>query len=132
MQNPDSHAISRSEVSVIKGPAEVPKQANRVMKEVFTFGECEEMGVQQQRRCGACTSCQKCSDPQQQLSRKEQDELRLIEKGMEAKQDPAVLVDNRQTVIASAEKLEEIWGVKPRTARGYATIIVCAKVDIRI
>ena len=24
--------------------------------------------------------------------------------------------------------LEEIWGVKPRTARGYATIIVCAKV----
>ena len=25
-------------------------------------------------------------------------------------------------------ELEEIWGVKNRTARGYATIIVCAKV----
>ena len=119
LQSPDSHAIRGCEFSTIKG-VKLPFVANRVMKETFTFGECEEMGVQQQRRCGACTSCLKCSEPQLQLSRKEQDELRLIEKGMyldaEAKQvrfhyplvkDPAVLVDNRQRVIAMAEKQEE-------------------------
>ena len=119
VKSPDSNAVSRSQVTVIKG-VKIPKVANRVMKESFAFGECEEMGVQQQRRCGACTSCQKCSEPKLQLSRKEQDELRLIEKGMyldtEAKQvrfhyplvkDPAVLVDNRKRVIAMAEKQEE-------------------------
>ena len=120
VQSPDSHAVSRCEVSIIKGLEVNPRVANRVMKESFTFGECEEMGVQQQRRCGACTSCQRCSEPKQQLSRKEQDELHLIERGMyldeEAKQvrfhyplikDPAVLVDNRQRVIAMAEKQED-------------------------
>ena len=33
-------------------------------------------------------------------------------------------------MIEMETHLEEIWGVKPRTARGYATIIVCAKVLI--
>ena len=119
LQSPDSHSISRGEVTIIEGVKD-PKVTNRVMKESFSFPECEEMGVQQQRRCGACTSCKRCSEPNLQLSRKEQDELHLIEKGMyldaEAKQvrfhyplvkDPTVLVDNRRRVIAMAEKQEE-------------------------
>ena len=117
LQSPDSHSISRSEVTIIEGAKILkPVVVNRVMKETFSFPECEEMGVQQQRRCGASTRCNRCSEPKQQLTRKEQDELQLIEKGVyldaEAKQvrlhyplvkDPAELVDKGNQVIAMAD-----------------------------
>ena len=42
-----------------------------------------------------------------------------------------VFLEYMAAMIEMETYLEEIWGVKPRTARGYATIIVCAKVCIK-
>jgi hypothetical protein len=110
-----SHAKSRS--SVVGRPVRLSHRVNRTPG--FSFTECEELGVHQPRRCGACTSCRKCSDGAQQLSRKEQSELLMIEKGMELNEetqrvtfhyplvkDPSVLSDNRGQAIAMAAGLE--------------------------
>ena len=118
LQSPLSHAMGRFEITLTRmvGPVRV---VNRVAK-VFTFAECEEMGVGQARRCGACATCQKCSELRQHISRKEEKELLMIQNGMyldtESKQvkfhypfinDPSVLVDNRFRAEAVAAKLEK-------------------------
>jgi hypothetical protein len=40
-----------------------------------------------------------------------------------------LLLEYASSLTTLAVNLEETWGVKPRTARGYATIIICAKVQ---
>ena len=45
----------------------------------FSFLECEEMGIGQPRRCQTCSSCTKCSVRSVAMTRKEQEELSLIE-----------------------------------------------------
>ena len=45
----------------------------------FSFLECEEMGIGQPRRCQACSTCNKCSVRSVAMTRKEQEELSLIE-----------------------------------------------------
>ena len=119
MQSRDSRAISRSiAVPIKRSPVE--KLSCRVAKEpTFSFSECEEMGVNQPRRCGACDSCSKCSEARQDLSRREQAELKLIEANIsldeENKQvtfkypllkDPFLLTDNRNQVVSMAHGLE--------------------------
>ena len=118
LQSRESHALSRSEISVVK--TTVPRKVSHRVARVFTFAECEEMGVGQPRRCGACATCQKCSEVKQHISRKEEKELQLIQEGMyldtNSKQvkfhypfikDPSVLVDNRFRAEAVARKLEK-------------------------
>ena len=116
MQSPESHAMTRCKVTVIRAP----KLVNRVMREpIFTFSECEEMGVNQPRRCGTCESCTRCSVDKQIHTRKENAELLLIEANIEldesSKQvkfkyplmrDPSVLGDNRGQVMSMAAALE--------------------------
>ena len=56
------------------------KVANQIlrMRQQYNFSECEELGVGQPRRCGACSTCEKCSVRALQMTRKEQEELALI------------------------------------------------------
>ena len=85
----------------------------------FHFNECEEMGVSQPRRCGSCNSCKSCSIRSQEMTRREQDELLMIEAGIEVDvekrkvtfhypliSDPMLLGDNRSQAVAIARGLE--------------------------
>ena len=119
MKNPQAHALGKRD-AFKPVTSRTIKESNRINKvKGFTFPECEEMGTSQPRRCGSCTNCQKCSEAKVQLSRKEQEELTLIESSMvldeDTKQvrmrypfirDPSVLGDNRKQVIAMAKNLE--------------------------
>ena len=85
----------------------------------LSFPEIEELGTVQPRRCESCCACNKCSTRAQEMSRKEQFELQLIESNVRLDpekgklkvhypliQDPSVLQDNRLQVIRRAEVLE--------------------------
>ena len=86
----------------------------------FNFMECEEMATNQPKRCGNCMSCLKCSVRAQELTRKESEELIMIESNLvldsEARKlsyryplikDPAVVLsDNRQQAVGMAKGLE--------------------------
>jgi hypothetical protein len=114
MQSPDSHAKAHA---LLLGQTRISNRVNKLPS--FTFSECEEMGVTQPRRCGACLSCRKCTPGAQQITRREQEELVLIEEGMRLDEvsneitfhyplikDPALLSDNRGQAIAMATGLE--------------------------
>ena len=61
-------------------PENFPKQAlvSHLAKK-FSFLRSEEMGTGQPRRCQTCSSCNKCSIRSVEMTRKEQEELALIE-----------------------------------------------------
>jgi hypothetical protein len=62
-----------------------PKVSHAIKGKPFTFPEIEEMGVDQPRRCGSCRKCSECSERSQSMTRREQEELGLIEKAIEVK-----------------------------------------------
>ena len=85
----------------------------------FQFPECEDLGVSQARRCGSCTTCVKCSNTAVALTRREPEELTMIEENVELDvekqeetfhypliKDPKMLVDNCYAAEAIAERLE--------------------------
>ena len=109
MQSPESLALTRCTVAVV----------SKVVKEpVFTFSECEEMGVNQPRRCGACEGCPRCSVDKQTHTRKENAELLLIE-DEESKQlrksgqletfNQERVEENFKTCSEYVDKLLTIW-----------------------
>ena len=82
----------------------------------FWQGEC--MGVLPQKRCGRCLNCTTCSDPGLIHSRKEEEDLETLKKGVKLvngeihvqyqfKKDPRSLPNNRATAVKIAEKLEQ-------------------------
>ena len=89
-------------------------------KFVSTFLEAEQMGTVQPRRCNNCLGCGYCSNQAMEHSRKEQAELRLIEKSVKINEElkrvevsyPAVkdfslLGDNREQALGRARALEK-------------------------
>ena len=81
----------------------------------FWEGEC--LGVLSPKRCGKCIRCTECTDPALVHSRKDQDDLEMIKKGVKLvngqievsyyfSRDPHCLPNNRATVIKMAEKQE--------------------------
>ena len=96
------------------------KQVSVSQKTPFSFPECEELGVSNPKRCNRCLGCKQCSDPGQEMSRKDAQELKMIEQSMtldtEKQQvtyhyplikDPAdCLTDNKQQAIMMAQSLE--------------------------
>ena len=92
----------------------VVNQVSRLRHE-FNFLECEEMSVSQPRRCGSCSTCKNCSVRSQEMTRREQEELALIENNIHVDvekkmvffkypliKDPALLSDNRSQAKAMA------------------------------
>ena len=97
----------------------VVNQVKRVRQE-FNFLECEEMAVGQPRRCGSCSTCKSCSVRAQDMTRREQEELGLIENNIHVDldqnkvmfryplvKDPTLLTDNRSQARAMALGLEK-------------------------
>ena len=95
-----------------------PKQVNRIAR-VAPFLECEEMGVGQPRRCGTCSNCSRCSVRSQEMTRREQEELGMIEKNLQVDsntktatfrypviKDLSILTDNRRQAIQMIKGLE--------------------------
>ena len=77
------------------------------------FLGCEELGTGQPRHCGTCKSCTRCSFRSQEMTKREADELALIEDNIAVDEatntvwfqyplikDPALLTDNRAQAIA--------------------------------
>ena len=82
----------------------------------FWEGDC--LGVLPPKRCGKCLRCTHCTDPALIHSRKEQDELEMLEKGVKLIngeiqvsypfiRDPNCLPYNRDAVVRITEKLEK-------------------------
>ena len=82
----------------------------------FWEGDC--LGVLPPKRCGKCLRCTECSDQGLVHSRKEQDELEMLRKGVTLEngqlyvkypfvRDPHCLPNNRAAVIKMAEKQEK-------------------------
>ena len=63
-------------------------------KTQFSFFESEELGLSQPARCGTCRNCTRCSIRSQQMSRKEQAELALVEESIEFKKEEKKVVFN--------------------------------------
>ena len=97
-----------------------PKQAmvSHLAKK-FSLLECEEMGTGQPRRCQTCSACNKCSVRSVEMTRKEQEELAIIEENISVDlfngqvtfkylyiKDINLLHDNRRHTISIASKLE--------------------------
>ena len=81
----------------------------------FWEGDC--LGVLPPKRCGKCLRCLQCTDLALNYSRKDQDELEMLQKGVKLVhgklqvsypfvRDPHCLPNNRHTVIKMAEKQE--------------------------
>ena len=81
----------------------------------FWEGEC--LGVLPPKRCGKCLRCSQCSDPGLIHSRKEQEELEMLENCVKLEngqihvtypfsRDPHCLPNNRRSVVKMAEKQE--------------------------
>ena len=81
----------------------------------FWEGEC--LGVQSPKRCGRCLRCKDCTDPALVHSRKDQDDLEMIRRGVKLEngklqvsyhfsRDPHCLPNNRSTVIKMAQRQE--------------------------
>ena len=123
MASPEALKLTRAgSVNQVKISVEEEqvKRFHRVAKNaVFQFPECEELGIGQPRRCGGCTTCVRCSSTAVALTRREQEELTMIERNIELDvekqevtfhypliKDPKLLVDNRGTAEAIARSLE--------------------------
>ena len=75
--------------------------------EVFSFPECEELGVDQPRRCGGCTTCIRCSSTAVALTRREQEELTMIEENIELEDFIQQCFTKEWRKRPSAEELEK-------------------------
>ena len=75
------------------------------------------MGVLPPKRCGRCVRCRQCLDPALIFSRKEQEELEMLEAAIKLEKgqinvsypfkiDPHHLPNNRRCVVMMAEKME--------------------------
>ena len=82
-----------------------------------SFWEAECLGVQPPKRCGRCLLCTTCSDPGLIHSRKDQEDLEILKKGVQLvggelrvqyqfRKDPRSLPNNRNVAVKIAEKLE--------------------------
>ena len=91
-------------------PAKVSHRTARVT--TVNFLECEELGTGRPRGCGTCKSCTRCSVRSQEMTKREADELTLIEDNVTVDEatstvwlhyplikDPALLSDNRAQAI---------------------------------
>ena len=91
-------------------PAKASHRTARIT--AVNFLECEELGTGQPRRCGTCKSCTRCSIRSQEMTKREADELTLIEDNIAMDEatstvwfhyplikDPALLADNRAQAI---------------------------------
>ena len=89
-------------------------------KPLHSFLEAEQMGTVQPRRCNSCLGCSNCSNKAMEHSRKEQAELRLIQKSVKinkelkrvevsypAIKDFSLLGDNREQALGRAKSLEK-------------------------
>ena len=83
-----------------------------------TFWEAECLGVLPPKKCGKCLRCKDCSDQGLIHSRQEQEELEILEQGVQLingqihvsypfKRDPNCLPNNRAAAIKIAEKMEK-------------------------
>ena len=91
-----------------------PKVSHRTVQiTAVNFLECEELGTGQPRHRGTCKSCARCSVRSQEMTKREADELTLIEDNVTVDEatstiwfhyplikDPALLSDNRAQAIA--------------------------------
>ena len=93
-------------------------------KSLSTFMEAEEMGTVQPRRCNSCLGCGCCINQAMEHGRKEQAELRLIQKSVKINKElkrvevsyPAVkdsrhLSDNRAHALGRAKSLNWKEGI---------------------
>lgn len=111
-------------VEVIEHPLTVPTEISELEKinylKKHDFFEMEELATVGPKRCNNCLDCNKCSDKNYELSRRERRELQAIRDNMfldkENKEikftyplvkDPSVLTDNRSQAIALAGSLEK-------------------------
>ena len=87
-----------------------------VLSSSFWFCEC--LGVQPPKRCGRCLQCATCSDPGLIHSRRDQEDLDILKKGVQLvdgelrvqyqfSKDPRSLPNNRFAAVKIAEKLEK-------------------------
>ena len=83
-----------------------------------SFWESECMGVQSPKRCGRCLLCSTCSDQGLIHSRRDQEDLEILKKGVQLvdgelrveyqfRKDPRSLPNNRFAAVKIAEKLEK-------------------------
>ena len=89
-------------------------------KKYPSFLEAEELGTEVPRRCERCVGCSRCSNQSQELTRKEQDELEMLQKNLVHDEDKeqvsvtypiigdiAKMRDNRYQAISMAKGLEK-------------------------
>ena len=115
-----THPLLKQSSTKLSSNAESITRVNRVevtpVLPDFWQGEC--LGVLPQKRCGRCLSCTSCSDPGLLHSRKEEEDLLALKKGIKLvngqlqvnyqfKKDPRSLPNNRDTAVKIAEKLEQ-------------------------
>ena len=112
------HAVLAEELEM--GRANLVNFLKTQEKSLSTFMEAEEMGTVQPRRCNSCLGCGSCSNQAMEHSRKEQAELRLIQKSVKinkelkrvevsypAIKDFSLLSDNREQALGRAKSLEK-------------------------
>ena len=105
---------------VTKGGKLVKASHRTARVTAVNFLECEELGTGQPRRCGTCKSCTRCSIRSQEMTKREADELALIEDNIAVDEatntvwfhyplikDPALLTDNRAQAIAVEASVEK-------------------------
>ena len=82
------------------------------------FWEMENLGIAPPKRCGKCKSCKICSDEGLLISCQEEEELKMIDDGIEVNngqtkcrypfiKDPNILSDNREAMIKRAGSMEK-------------------------
>ena len=82
------------------------------------FWEMDNLGVQPPKKCGRCKSCKLCSEENTIISCQEEEEFRLIDKGVTVKdgktkltfpfiKNPNVLSNNRVPMLRRSQKLEQ-------------------------
>ena len=120
-----SHPSLKLSATQFSGSAQLFFRCARVdVKPVFNsikavslnFMEQENLGVLPARRCNGCLSCKDCKDSTLVFSRKEQDELQMLETNVEIIDNkvhvsypfirsPNCLLDNRERAIQMATKM---------------------------
>merc|ERR1711867_292140 len=118
--NPAAKEKTRATFIMRKG-SKPPKVSHRTARiTVVNFLECEELGTGQPRHCGTCKSCTRCSVRSQEMTKREADELALIEDNIVVDEatntvwfhyllikDSALLTDNRAQTIAVEASVEK-------------------------
>ena len=111
--NPLEKEKTRATLIMRKGgkPVKISHRTSRVT--AVNFLECEELGTGQPRQCGTCKMCTHCSVRSWKMTKREADELSLIEDNVMVDEDsgtfwihyplikdPALLSNNRAQAIA--------------------------------